>query len=152
VSESSAPILRAVLDTNVVVSGLILSQGVPFEILEAWRRQAFVWVTSEAILAELVRVLQRPKFRDVYGIADSARERLAALIQASALIVPGHYAVSGVSADPDDDKFLACALEAQADCVVTGDKHLLSLHPYQGLALLRPAEFLARLSPGAPTE
>ena len=47
--------------------------------------------------------------------------------------------------DPDDDAILACALEAQAQAVITGDRDLLVLHPFRGIAILTPAEFLARL-------
>ena len=60
-------------------------------------------------------------------------------------MVPGDYEVSGGSPDPDDDKFLACALEAQADCIVTGDPDLLNLGRYQGVDILKPGEFLERL-------
>jgi predicted nucleic acid-binding protein len=56
--------------------------------------------------------------------------------------------VSDVSPDPDDDKFLACALEAQVDCIVTGDADLLSLGCYRGIDILRPREFLERLACG----
>jgi putative PIN family toxin of toxin-antitoxin system len=146
-SMATARLLRAVLDANVIVSGVILSRGVAHEIWEAWRRQAFVLVTSEAIIAEWVVVLQRPKFRDGYGISENQVERLASLVRSNALVVPGDLTIEPISRDPDDDKFLACALEAEADCLVTGDKDLLSLGAYQGLALLRPAEFLARLGP-----
>ncbi len=56
------------------------------------------------------------------------------------------YEVSGVSPDPDDDKFLACALEGQADYIVTGDPHLLNLKQYHGINILKPYEFLKRIS------
>ena len=72
-------------------------------------------------------------------------ERLVESLRADALVVPGDYEVSGVSPDPDDDKFLACALEAQADCIVTGDPDLLDLGCYQGIDILRPREFWERL-------
>jgi len=129
-------LLRAVLDTNVYVSGTILSRGTPFEVLEAWRRQAYILVTSEAILVEI---------EDRYAVAEPDITRLVASLRADALIVPGDYPLTGVCADPDDDKFLACALEAQASCIVSGDPDLLDLSGYQGMAILKPHEFLERL-------
>lgn len=143
--EETPSLLRVVLDTNVYVSGTILSRGTPFEILEAWRRQAYILVTSETIIAEIERVLRYPRIRDRYTVSERDIERLVESLRADALVVPGDCKVSGVSPDPDDDKFLACALEAQADCIVTGDLDLLGLGQYQGTDVLKPHEFLERL-------
>ena len=146
-SEDEAPSsLRVVLDTNVYVSGTILSRGAPFEILEAWRRQVYVLVTSEAIIAEIERALRYPHIRDRYAVTEEDVTRLAASLRTDAVVVADTDEVSGVSPDPDDDKFLACALEAHADCIVTGDADLLSLGCYQGIDVLRPRQFLERLA------
>jgi len=119
---------RAVLDTNVYVSGTLLSRGAPFELLEAWRQQRYILVTSEAILAEIERVLRYPRIRKRYSITAQDAARLIESLRADALVVPGDVEVSRACDDPDDDdKFLARALEAQAGCIVTGDPHLLSL-------------------------
>lgn len=139
------PLQRVVLDTNVYVSGTILSHGTPFDILEAWRRQAYVLITSEAIIAEIERVLHYPRIRDRYTVNEQDIERLVESLRADALVIPGDCEVSGVSPDPDDDKFLACALEAGADCIVTGDPDLLDLGCYQGIDILKPREFWERL-------
>ncbi|MBN1139223.1 MAG: putative toxin-antitoxin system toxin component, PIN family, partial [Anaerolineae bacterium] len=137
------PLLRVVLDTNVYVSGLILSRGTPFQVLEAWRQQAYILATSEAIIAEIERALRYPRIRDRYGVAEADIDQLVASLRADALVTPGDRAIPPTCADPDDDKFLACALEAQADCIVTGDPHLLTLGGYRGVAILTPREFLA---------
>jgi putative PIN family toxin of toxin-antitoxin system len=137
--------LRVVLDTNVYVSGTILSYRTPFEILQAWRRHEYVLVTSEAIIAELERVLRYPRIRDRYTIGEEDIVRLVTSLRADALVVPGDYQLSGVSPDPEDDKFLACALEAQANCIVTGDPDLLVLKCYTGVDILQPREFLQRV-------
>jgi putative PIN family toxin of toxin-antitoxin system len=142
-----ASLVRAVLDTNVYVSGTILSRGTPYEILEAWRQQRFILVTSEAILTETERVLRYPHIRKRYAVTAQDVARLAASLRADALVTPGDYEVSGISEDTDDDKFLACALEGQADCLVTGDPHLLNLKQYHGIAIITPREFWERLFP-----
>jgi putative PIN family toxin of toxin-antitoxin system len=148
VSEPHAaqPVLRVVLDTNVYVSGIILSRGTPFQILEAWRHHAYILVTSEAIIAELERVLRYPRIRDRYGIGEADIRRLVASLRADALVMPGSCVILPTCSDPDDDKSLACALEAEADCIVTGDPDLLTLGNYRGIAILKPHEFLARLT------
>ena len=145
-TSSNMPFVRAVLDTNVYVSGIILSRGAPFEVLEAWRRQVYTLVTSEAIIAELERVLRYPRIRNRYAITEQDVTRLVNSLRAEALVVAGNYEVDGVSPDPDDDKFLACALEGQADYIVTGDPHLLNLKHYHSVNILQAHDFLKRLS------
>ncbi len=140
-----AALVRAVLDTNVYVSGTILSRGVPYQVLEAWRQNEFILATSEAILAEIERVLRYPRIRRRYSVTAQDVTRLMDSLRADALVVPGEVEVSRTSDDPDDTKFLACALEAQAECIVTGDPHLLSLGSYHGIAILTPREFLEQL-------
>jgi putative PIN family toxin of toxin-antitoxin system len=138
-------LLCVVLDTNIYVSGVILSRGTPFEILEAWRKQAYILVASEAIIAEIERVLRYPRIRDRYHITDADNVRLIASLRADALIVPDSNTANGICSDPDDDKFLACAATAQADYIVTGDPDLLILGQYEKTVILKPHEFLNRL-------
>lgn len=140
------PLMRVVLDTNVYVSGTILSRGTPFKILEAWRQQIYILVTSEPIIAEIERVLCYPRIRDRYGITRADMDRLAASLRTDALVVPGGYTVPSTCSDPIDDWILACAVEVQADCIVTGELDLLTLGSYRGIAILKPHEFLARLA------
>lgn len=139
------PLLHVVLDTNVYVSGTILARGTPFEVLEAWRQQGYILVTSEAILAEIERVLRYPRIRDRYHISEADIAGLLASLHADALVMSGTQSIPPICSDPDDDKFLACAVEAQADCIVSGDPDLLILGSYEGVAILKPHEFLARL-------
>jgi putative PIN family toxin of toxin-antitoxin system len=137
--------LRAVLDTNVYVSATILSRGTPFEILEAWRRREYILVTSEAIIAEIERVLHYPRIRDRYAIDQDDMDRLIDSLRSDAWVIPNVSEIRDVSRDPDDNKFLACALDAQADCIVSGDPDLLDLGRYRGIDMLKPHEFLQRL-------
>ena len=148
-ADAPSSLARVVLGTNVYVSGVILSRGTPFEVLEAWRHQRFILVTSQAIIAEIERALRYPRIRQRYAVTRQDVERLAASLRADALLVPGDVEVSGVCADPDDDRFLACALEVQADCIVTGDPHRSSLGRYHGVEIMTPREFLDRLLPAS---
>ena len=141
-------LLRIVLDTNIYVGGLILSRGTPYEILEAWRAQQIILIASESIIAEIERVLRYPRIRDRYHIVETDIARLTTSLRADAIIVPDSDLANGVSPDPDDDKFLACAAVAQADVIVTGDPDFLILERYEKTVILKPHEFLNQLQMG----
>ena len=79
--------LKAVVDTNVLVSGTILSRGNPFEILEAWRRYEFTLITSPEINSEIEAVLRRPRFYKEYGLTESLVSRLITVLNLEALAV-----------------------------------------------------------------
>lgn len=141
-----AGLLCVVLDTNVYVSGTILSRDTPFEVLEAWRQQRTILATSESIIAEIERVLRYPRIRGRYAITETDIARLVRSLRADALLTPGSRSIPPACSDPDDDKFIVCALEAGADCIVSGDPDLLTLETYAGIAILKPHELLARLA------
>lgn len=136
--------MRVVLDANVLVSGLISPSGPPGLLIAAWRRKEFELVVSPAILAEVAEVLQRDKIRRYYEQADrDAAEKYLTGLRRFATLVPGDVDVRGACADdPEDEKFLAAALEAGAAYLVSGDGHLLGLGEYRGIEIVRPAEFL----------
>lgn len=130
--------MRVVLDTNVVLSGIFFG-GVPGRILTAWAEGRFQLVLTPEILDEYRRAGD--------ALALGHLERSAALTPILALIV-SHAALvdatplpAPVSADPDDDKFLAAALAAAA-LVVSGDRHLLAVSEWQGVRVLSPRRFV----------
>jgi putative PIN family toxin of toxin-antitoxin system len=135
-------VLRAVLDANVFVSAAIHPGGPPGRIIERFLgADGFTLVLSEAIVREVLRALEYPKVRRyVRHELDPALwcEDLVVLAE----LVPGTHQVSGVSTDPDDDKYLAAAVEGRASFVVTGDPHLLTVGEYEGIRLVNPRTFL----------
>ena len=131
---------RVVLDTNVLVSGLLFGGG-PGEILGLGKTGELRLTMSRAMLDALLRVLAYPKFR-------LSEEEIHYLLYAEVLphveiaeVLPGP---SVVTADPADDMFLHCALEARVSCIVSGDRHLLRLQSYKRIKILSPSEFLSR--------
>jgi putative PIN family toxin of toxin-antitoxin system len=133
--------MRAVADTNVVVSGL-LWQGPSKRVLD-WARGGRVELfTSPALLLELEEVLQRKKFARRLAAAGVVVNDLVLGYAALARVVRPPSIPLTVKADPDDDIVLACALKARADAVVSGDNHLLSLGEFQGIPIVAPARFL----------
>ena len=129
--------MRIVLDTNVLISGIFFS-GRSFEILKAWRDDKVRLVLSPEILDEYYRTSNLLKERFTSIDVEPILNMIAInsdLIQAPALR-------EQVCDDPDDDKFLACALAGNAKVIVSGDKHLLRLSGYQGIIIVRPAKFV----------
>ena len=131
--------MKVVLDTNVFVSGVFFG-GTPGRVLEAWRDGTTEVVLSREILEEYVRVGEELAGRFPGIDLGPAFELLAV----SATLVVSTRLPEPVSRDPDDDKFLACALAAGADCVVSGDRDLLDVSPYEGVVVLSPRDFVDR--------
>jgi putative PIN family toxin of toxin-antitoxin system len=125
---------RLVVDTNVIVSSLF--GGPPRELLALWERSEFTLCLSDAVADEYRAVLQRfARFRHA---ADAFLANLA--VRDNVLMIPSPSPVRAVLDDPDDDVFLACALAAGADWIVSGDDHLLRLASFRGIPILTPVE------------
>jgi putative PIN family toxin of toxin-antitoxin system len=136
--------MRVVVDTGVLVSGLIRRQGTTGEVLRALRDGRFVLIYTTPILVEIIDVLGRDPFRTKYHIEPEDITALVNLIRLRGeLVVRGQ--VVTVCRDPEDDKFLEAALASKADAIISGDADLLVLNPFENIPILRPAEFLASL-------
>ncbi len=117
--------------------------GLPAQIVEAWRNRDYVLVTSPAIIAETQATLNYPRIRRKYGITDEDVAQLTELLEQDALLVPGEADVTGaIPADPSDEKILACALDGQADLIVSGNLHLFDLLQYRGISIVNARQFL----------
>lgn len=137
--------MRFVLDTNVVVSALVFG-GTPLQLLHAAVTGDVLLFTSPVLLAELREVLARPHLAGPLARKQSSVERAIAKYGELALRVAPTSAPRVVPNDPDDDHVIACALAAQADIVVSGDRDLLDLQQHQGIAILTASEALKRIA------
>jgi putative PIN family toxin of toxin-antitoxin system len=129
--------MRVVLDTNVFISGVFFG-GPPNMILRGWRDGRVKLVLSPEILDEYRRVAAELKTQ--FPTVD-----LAAILELLMIAAEMHQAEPlpvAVCADPDDDKFLACALASGSRLIVSGDKHLLDVAGYQGIEILKPRSFV----------
>jgi hypothetical protein len=133
--------MRAVLDTNVIVSAALIRGGNEDRILRAWLSGAFELVLSLEILEEIGRVLSYEKLRRSRWMTDAEVGLLLETLAEEGVLVAGTPSVRA-SRDPEDDKFLAAAVQARARYVVTGDKDLLDLKVYRGVRRVKPARFL----------
>ncbi len=142
--------MRLVLDTNVVVSGLIWG-GPPRGLLDLGRRGRVVLFSSGVLLDELARVLERDKFAALLASRDVTPAFLMRRYGMLATLVKPTRITRTVPADADDDHVIAAALAARADAIATGDGDLLGLDPWQGIRILPPTEVL-RLANTRETE
>ena len=135
--------LRVVVDTNVLISGLFGIKNSPSaQILDAIRAQKIILVTSPLILEEVGDVINREKVVKLTKMSPKDRTDFIEKLIGRSDVTPGIQLSQMVSRDTKDDKFLACAVEANADYVVTGDKDLLDLENYAGINIVTPREFL----------
>jgi uncharacterized protein len=136
--------MRAVVDASVLVRAVIKPDGTVGPVLVRLRNADYVALYSDALLAEIVDVLYRPRIRVKYHLSDEDIETVLALILLRGEPVNVTTNVTACR-DPKDDKLLALALDGRADVIVSGDDDLLVLHPFEGIPIVGPAEFLARL-------
>ncbi len=139
---------KAVLDSNVFVSGASISQTPPSQMMNLWRKGAYILVTSPQILEEVHEVLLRPKIISYTGLSIKETNEFVEKIIQRAYVTEGKQLSHSVSRDLKDDKFLSCAVEAKADYIITGDQDLLVLKVYKEINILTPREFLDILSKG----
>ena len=131
--------MKVVLDTNVIISGIFFS-GPQAKILAAWADGGFELVASVDILAEYRQVAER--LHKKYSSID-INSILDLVTRETRIVEPVPVPVSACD-DPDDVKFLACALAGGAALIVTGDRALLDASGFRGLQVVTPREFLRR--------
>lgn len=127
-----------VFDTNSLISAHLLPLSVTRKAFDIALEKGII-AHSRETFSELVEVFTRPKFDKYISIED----RLNAIntIELRSQLIEVSVPVTACR-DPKDDKFLALALAIKADCIITGDKDLLVLHPFQGIPILAPSDFL----------
>ena len=129
--------MKVILDTNVFVSGVFFS-GPPYRILEAWRDGKIQLVMSREILDEYRRVGESlaEQFPNV------ELQPMLKLITTNAELFSVQNLPEPVCKDPDDDKFLACALASKCKVIISGDKNLLKVYGFHGIRVIRPRDFV----------
>jgi putative PIN family toxin of toxin-antitoxin system len=135
--------VKVVLDTNVLLSGLMFPDGAPGRVVAAWREARFDLIVSVHQLAEIGRALAYPKIRRILNWDERSIEQFIRQLYIRVQIVDLDGISVEVPADPDDVPILATLVAAKADVLITGDGDLLALR--DRYAILTPAEFVRRL-------
>jgi hypothetical protein len=138
--------VKAVLDTNCLVSALLKPLGPSGQIVEQWRARTFELTVSPDTLTELVDVLHRPHIINKHPIRESDIQDYIRLLLTRAEVAPGLLVLDAVPDDPKDNHILVAAMETSCEYIVSGDRHLLDLHEFQGIQIVTPREFLALLA------
>ena len=134
--------IKAVLDTNVLVSALLSGDGVPNKILRLAGPTYQLFICQE-IMEEAREVLLRPRIQKRISLNKDKVNAFLSTIQKVAKVMEDLPSLQVIDDDPDDNVILACALKANADYLVSGDIHLKQLGRYEGVPIVSPSEFLA---------
>ena len=129
---------RVVLDTNILVSALLF-QAELAGIVDLWKKGRIIPVLSKETFTEFKAVLEYPKF-------SLTQQEIKVIIEEEVLpyfeVIEVTDNIKGICRDVDDDKFIACAVSASADFIVTGDKDLLDLGKYKSVKIISASVFL----------
>ena len=137
--------LKAVLDTNVFVSGLMGVNSPPRQIVDAWLDGRFTLVTSLYLVEELAHVFTYPRIVKRIRLDEPEVDAILAALLSQAEMAPGELELPGVTRDPKDDAVVACAVEGEADYIVSGDEDLLVLNVYKDVKIVTPRQFMSIL-------
>lgn len=129
--------LKVVIDTNVFISGVLVEVGNPSLVIKAWKRsRKYQLFITEEIIYESLKVMHRLNV-DTGIITDWDK-----VIRENAISVVPARKIEVIKEDPSDNKFLECAIEAQADYIISGDKHLKKLVEFEGIKIIDAKKFL----------
>ena len=128
--------MKVVLDTNVLISGIFFS-GPPYKILKAWQEGNIEITVSKEILTEYQRVAEELSQQFPSVNIDQVLE----LLTIHAEVIDTQEFQVTICADPDDNKFISCALASKSRIIISGDKHLLKISGHEGITVMKPRDF-----------
>lgn len=139
------PTIKAVIDTSVMLSVAFPRGELAKELRNMIAEGAFALVTSKEIMAELYRVIHYPRILNQFKPSKDDIDNFIGMVMEKALITRGTYSMQKIKADPTDDMFLACAMEAKADYIVSRAPHLRNLKHFRGVRIVDVKAFVERV-------
>ena len=130
--------LRLVIDTNILISGLMSVNSLPQQVFDYATSQAILLMSDE-VQSEIENVISRPKLQK-YITLERRTKFLSELSQQVERVTINQQIRA--CRDPKDDKFLDLAVCGEANYIITGDTDLLDLHPFQNISIIKAANFL----------
>ena len=138
--------IRAVMDLNVIISGVIVPRGFAYHVWAAWLAGQFTLVISEGMILELAGKLAEPRIATRYGVTPQEIHYVSSLLRGhGSLVAVPDEAVRPVTGDPEDDLVLATSRLGRADYLVTRDQGLLDLGEHGDVTIIPPYDFLPLL-------
>ena len=134
--------IKIVVDANLFASALIKPDSNPGNILELIKQNEVELVISPSVIKEIKRILLYPKIQKYHQKTAQQLDTFFDDLLIFAWVVEGQAEIDVIQTDPTDNKYLACALEGEADYIVSGDRHLLELRLYQGIQIIKAKAFL----------
>ncbi len=138
--------MRVFLDTNVLVSGLLVAEGSSRQVLDAWLDGRFTLVTSPYQLEEVTHVLAYPRVAERIRLEPTELAAILSGLMSLAVVTPGQLQRPGITRDPNDDAIVVSAEEGGAAYIVSGDHDLLSLGETLGIQTVTPRRFLEAIA------
>lgn len=132
---------RVVIDTNVLVSGIIQRSGFPFNVVKLWETGSMVMITSVATIGEAERVLNYPKIKKAYKLTDDEINRVISNLVTYSVFVENLPELNIIEECPEDNNILSTAVAGKADYIISGDTHLLNLNNFRGIEIVTPKRF-----------
>jgi uncharacterized protein len=137
--------IKAVIDTSVMVSVAFAKKGVAKKLRNLIAADAFTMVTSKAILKELYEVLHYPHIVKRFKASEEYIDEFIGMIIEHAVTTKGLYSIDGITEDPKDDMFIACALEGKTDYIVSRDPHLRNIKHFHGIQIIDASTFINKI-------
>ena len=135
--------LKIVLDANIFVSAVLKPHSDLAKIFELVKEDKIRLILSEDILSEIKAVLLYPKIKKRHRQAQKEIEEFLEKTVRVGILTQGKIDADQIKEDPSDKKYLSAALEAKADFIISGDRHLTDLEEFQGITIVNPATFLS---------
>ena len=135
--------IRVVIDANVFVSAILKPNSNPDKVIDLVTQGRITLALSHDILAEIRKVLLYPKIKKELKLTTKEIREALAQIAEAAIITSGRVRLQAIESDSDDNRYLECAVEAQGDFIISGDRHLKDLKSFQEIKIVDSAKFLA---------
>lgn len=137
--------MRAVIDTNVLISGFISRESYPAKLVDGWVEKRFEPVVSEEIIREYREVFARDRFSALGSVEERLKLLGTLLSFEHVVLVSPQERICMVKDDPRDDIFLECAAAGECEFIISGDQHLLKLKQYKNIKVITAKEFIELL-------
>lgn len=137
--------MRAVIDTNVLISGFISRESYPAKLVDGWIEKRFEPVVSEEIIKEYREVFARDRFSALGSVEERLKLLGTLLSFEHVVLVNPQERICMVKDDPRDDIFLECAAAGECEFIISGDQHLLKLKQYKNIKVITAKEFIELL-------